>query len=593
MADLPAEIRQQQLQQLNNLLELNTIQGLRQAARLWHWPLRGTAKAEVVGQMLAYLSDPTRMAQAFQDLPENERAVLQWLRVLSPAKPANRPIQAALEAAEGVKVSLKAIEELLQDLVTRCLAFPDSQGSYLVPELYGEWLPGLEANKMRYAGQPAVIPSFTAADLSDHVQHLLLAIRADRPVLMPYTPPQRAFPGSTAAAAVARPCPVAISTLHAWGYPDKEEHHLVSFLLEAFLASEVCSPYTEGTTQHLKLNETRGGQLLEQQPDQLLPWLQEVCLKQPTIYRKSLWTELDLALHHVPAHFQLFPTPHWNSQEQLTPAIVALRHWLALLVAGLQADVWYSVESFCRLIYRLRRNLLMFESAIYTWFWHRDGKPLDPAQMPFEDWQATYGKLVEAWLRGPAHWLLIAQPGYVGRQLVAFRRYAQAPTQQSTPLPPAAVQVTAEDEAVVRNIPRTGRLRQIFRGIAGEARRDCEVTVYRLEPDKFRDKLLKGVNVDQLKQAFASTGYTLDERLAGCLAAWQARAGREQIYERVAIIEFSAEMHPGEVAAAAAALNAGPLYAVSPHCLVLLDPEWAQTALTQLRQRGYTPQVIV
>ncbi|MCX7708177.1 MAG: hypothetical protein N2204_09230 [Anaerolineae bacterium] len=60
----------------------------------------------------------------------------------------------------------------------------------------------------------------------------------------------------------------------------------------------------------------------------------------------------------------------------------------------------------------------------------------------------------------------------------------------------------------------------------------------------------------------------------------------------MAIIEFSEQMHPSEVAAAAAAIHAGPVYAVSSHCLMLLNPDQVQTAITQLRQRGYTPRVI-
>jgi len=146
---------------------------------------------------------------------------------------------------------------------------------------------------------------------------------------------------------------------------------------------------------------------------------------------------------------------------------------------------------------------------------------------------------------------------------------------------------------VVQNIPRTGRLRQILRRIATETQRERAATTYRLAPLKFRDLLLGGVNADRLRQAFESTGYTLDPILAGRLESWQARAGQEQIYERVAVIEFNETMHPAEVTAIAASLNVGPIYAVSPRCLVLLNADAAQFAIAQLRQRGYTPRVIV
>lgn len=591
----PSDIRQQQLMNLNNLLELNTIQQLRQAARLWNWPLRGTAKTEIVGQMLAYLSDANRMAEAFQRLPEDERAVLQWLNALQPPKPVGRAIQAALEVANGLKITQKGIEALVEDLVARCLAFPDAQGSYLVPELHKEWLPGLRANNLRSTRDPVAVPSFTLADLSNHIQHFLLNVRADRPVITFYRPASRSFTPTVHQPAVARPSAVATPTLNAWGYTTREERHLANFLLETLLLGGVCEFETVGTTQILRVKTSEYDQLLENDPDQLLQWLRQIWLTkavgQTAIYMNS-WTELDLALQDVPSHFQLHATLYWASQEQLAPVLAQLRKWLTSLVAGLEPDVWYSVEGFCALIYRLRRNLLMFDTPALGWNWHRDGKPLDPAQMSFEDWQAIYGKLIEAWLRSTATWLLFVEVGYEAGRPIAFRRYAQIPTQENTLLPRNAVTLTADDVVVIQNIPRTGRLRQIFSSIATQIHQSREATTYRLDPIKFRKRLLSGLDLNRLQRAFAETGYTPAERLASQLAGWQARIGRQQLYERVAIIEFNKEMHPGEVAAAAAVINAGPIYAVSSHCLVLLDPDQVQTAIAQLRQRGYTPRVI-
>ncbi len=595
MADSkPSDVRQQQLTHLNSLLEMNTIQQLRQAARLWNWPLRGTAKAEIVGQMLAYLSDPVRMAEAFRRLPEDEQAVLQWLKVLQPPKPVARTIQAALEIASDRKITQKGIDALIEDLVARCLAFPNDQGSYVVPELYEEWLSGLAADELRYTRQPVAVPSFTLADLSNHIHHFLLNVRADRPVITFHRPAGRSF-ASTSEPAIARPSAVATPTLNAWGYLTREERNLANFLLETLLLSGICQLEIVGTTQILRVKTPDYDQVLEKDPDQQLQWLRQVWLTKAAGYTAvqwNTWTELDLALQSVPSHFQLYSTAYWSTQEQLVPIIARLRGWLTSLVSGLEPDVWYSVESFCTLVYRLRRNLLVFDTPVFSWNWYRDGKPLDPTQMSFEDWQVTYGKLIEAWLRSTATWLLIAEVGYEGGRPVAFRRYAQIPVQENTLLPHGAVEVTADDVVVIKDIPRTGRLRQIFSSIATQAHHSREATTYRLDPIKFRQLLLSGFNMDRLRQALADTGYILDERLASQLAGWQARIGRQQIYERVAIIEFSQEMHPSEVAAAAASITVGPAYAVSSHCLVLLNPDQAQTAIAQLRQRGYTPRVI-
>ncbi len=594
---LPADVRQQRLAQLNNLLEMYSIQLLRQAARLWGWSLRGTAKAEVVGQMLTYLSDANRMAEAFAELPEDEREVLHWLKVLQPTKPISRPIQAALEASRGSKITQKGIDALVEDLGARCLVFPTLQG-HQVPELYEEWLPGLAAEKLRYDRQPVAVTSFSLADLSNHIQHLLLNIRHEEPVLTFYRPLQRDYPTgtSTPPAAVARPCPVATPTLNAWGYLTKEERQLAHFLIEAFLAGGVCYTHQTTSTQFLKTRTPQGAELLEKEPAQQLAWLRGVWQAKITgqvPLGLNVWTEADLALQHVPGRFRLAPSAYWGTQEQLAPLLAMLHKWLASLVTGLRADVWYSTASLCALIYRLRPNLLLTpEKPMFTWYWYQDGKPLDPAHMSLEDWQDTYGKLVEAWLASTATWMLIAEVGYEAGRPVAFRRYAQIPRHERSPLPSNAVKVTADDVVVVQNIPRTGRLRQIMGSIAVETQRERATTTYRLAPLKFRDLLLQGITADRLKEAFASTGYTLDHKLAEQLESWQARAGQEQIYERVAVIEFNEAVHPTEVAAIAASLNVGPIYAISPRCLVLLNPDAVQYAVAQLRQRGYTPRVI-
>ena len=49
------------LAQLRVFLGDLTVQALRQAARRWNWPLHGTAKVEIVDQLLQQLTDEAQM----------------------------------------------------------------------------------------------------------------------------------------------------------------------------------------------------------------------------------------------------------------------------------------------------------------------------------------------------------------------------------------------------------------------------------------------------------------------------------------------------------------------------------------------------
>ena len=50
------------------------------------------------------------------------------------------------------------------------------------------------------------------------------------------------------------------------------------------------------------------------------------------------------------------------------------------------------------------------------------------------------------------------------------------------------------------------------------------------------------------------------------LRGWQERAGRHQLYDNLAVIEFGEDMHPEEVKVIAG-LGPGKFYPVSPRCL--------------------------
>ena len=140
----------------------------------------------------------------------------------------------------------------------------------------------------------------------------------------------------------------------------------------------------------------------------------------------SAWDELDLALPAVSAD-SLRQTYAWATQEQLHWQIANLRTWLVGLLATLRRDTWQSVEQLINLVYHLRRDPFQLDLGLPGWRWYRANAHVEPSQMAFEVWRDTYGKLIEAWLVGPATWLALVEVGHAGERPVAFRVQSQVP----------------------------------------------------------------------------------------------------------------------------------------------------------------------
>ncbi len=589
------ETRQQLLAQLHQALEAHTIQTLRAAARLWGWPLRGIAKADIVGQMAGYLTDRARMADDIMTLPEEARELLGWINALNPAGDPKKVLQQVLALTSDRRQTQKATGELIANLQERCLVFVDVTNRYIVPGIFLEWLAPLAAPALRHSGPPLTGLPFSLATFNQHVQQLLVNIDLDRPTLAvntagqaaAYSPMER-LSGPLAA----RPGLLGPETLARWDYRTPNERDLASFLLDQLLNAGLCLTDQSAGSPRLKPVQAASKTWETLLPLDRLLRLRQTWLTvdpQRNVGLRSTWNELDLALRSVRS-FTLRSSYYWGAAEPLYASIALLRVWLMKLVGNLAIDVWYSVDQLCRLIYQIRRDLFALSLSPGTWRWHSDKTPLDPNQMDYETWQATYGQVIEAWLSGPASWLLLVQVGYEKGRPIAFRLLDQIPAGDALALPADAIRFLSETEAVLRNTWQTGGLRQLLRRIAVETARSREATTYRLDVATFRDTLQAGVKADQLAADFAAADFPLPPATRARLQAWQDRAGRHQLYDQVAVIEFSDDMGPEE-ARAIAGLGIGQFYQASPRCLVVLNPNAAPEIINELRRRGYTPQV--
>lgn len=593
----PAAGAERELMQaaLRGMLEANTVQVLRQAARQWGWTLKGTAKGDLVEQMVDYLSDPARMAAVSKALPEEELAVLSWLAALGAGNSSSKQVQAALAEGDGRRLSQKAIDVHLQSLAGRCLIFFSEYTGYRLPDLYREWLPRPAASKLLWTAsdrlqQPA---SLTVADITQHAQHLLGALTAEQPpaTLIPKKTPTYT-PGKTNPIDPRRPSLVAADILARWGYASEPEQHLARFLLEQMANARLCRVSAqEGRTILAAANQPDAAWELATAVERLQR-LRRAYLTLPKEGESRLtsWSEWDLAFAQVQGEGPQ-PLSYWVTVDHLLQQMQAAGVWLSSLVAGLQADTWYGVEQFCRLIFQAQRNLLIPSGQMSRWTWTLDGQAQDAQQMTFDRWMKTHGRVLETWLTGPASWLLFVQIGYAGGRPAAFRRPSVLPAGVAQPPPPNSLRFMPDGLIGLTNDWRASELRRLLRSISVEVARDAATTLLRLDASAFRATLRAGKDAAAVGKAFADAGFPLPPAVQQTLQTWQSRAGRYQLYDQMTVVEFGEDVLPQELRAISRLSNAD-YYQPAPRCLIFLDPQVATVLVDELRRRGYTPQVL-
>ncbi len=254
-----------------------------------------------------------------------------------------------------------------------------------------------------------------------------------------------------------------------WGYTTPANRHLACFLLEVLLGNGLFQVTPQAADRRLTLATQNLAAWQELTPLERLQHLRMQWFSAPrhTAQAISAWDELDLTLPTVSA-YSLRQTYAWATQEQLHWQIANLRTWLVGLLGTLRRDTWQSVEQLINLVYHLRRDPFQLDTGLPGWRWHRANAHVEPSQMAFEVWRETYGKLIEAWLVGPASWLALVEIGYAGDRPVAFRVRSHVPAGETATLPPDALRFPAPETAVLRNGWQTAELRQLLRRIAAE-----------------------------------------------------------------------------------------------------------------------------
>lgn len=589
----PALADAQLRKQLRRLVENTSVTTLRQGARLWGWPVKGTGKAALVDQIMGYLADEKRMRAAFQELSDQERTALSWLTALQLASDPTRPLQRAL-ALSGLKLSQGAIRGLLQNLQARLLIFGDDDDGYDGPDLFREWLPALSVPGLQFPGSPPQARVMTLTEIDQHAHYLLSVVQGERPaahLAPPARPPSHPH-GKANPPSAARPSLVAPEVLERWGYPAGEPHHLARFLLEQLATAGFCTVASPQGQARLEVDSAALDVWHTGTPAQRVSLLRNLAIAPlpEGQHRLGSWTLLDLALDHVEG-YTLRPLYAWAASELPTTPLFLLGLWLLSLTTRLEADTWYGIRRFQELLHTIQRDLLLDTFDYRTWYWHKGDQILDPDHMSKEVWIETYGRLVEAWLAGPASWLLLVEVGTLDGIPVAFRRPSAIATGEMPALPADALRFGADGTAVLHNSWQTGELRQLLGQIAVEVSRDLATTTYRLDSATWRRTLQSNLSPARLAEDFAVAGFPLPPSFRETLRLWQERSGRYQLYDNLAVVELGEDLLAEELQAVVERSGVG-FYPASPRCLIILNPAQVPFLVEELRRRGHTPQVL-
>jgi hypothetical protein len=572
------------------LLQSRPIADLRHIARTQGWPLKGTAKSDLVAQLAGYLLDAPRMRAIYDGLAPTEAAVLQWHSILTRATDAGN-LATALSYAEERNISSAEYTAALEALQARGLVYMTPSQYLAAPAAFGTWLPPLRLPGVHTEGQFVARPAFSVSELNTNVYRLISRIESESPTaVQPTNPASSVSPGSSARPFTKRIGLVPRDTLVSWGYATPAERDYARFLLEQLVLGQVVKLNSASPDARLVVDAAARAAWESTPPHERVLRLRTWWTpgSQQAFYRTAtMWNELDLAIGSVEGFTLRYSTP-WADAFAASIPVDQFRHWLMLLLLRLDS-AWNDIEQFVRFIHHAYPTPLG-ASHIGRWQWYTGGKALDSTKMDWQTWHATNGRFVEAFLTGPARWLGLVEVGYQGQKPVAFRLQPDLPVEEIS-LPPDLLQFVRPNAFILKNVWQAGPLHALLRQVAIESGRNSERIHYQLNAAVFRNSLAQGLTVDKVTESFAATGGVLPAEAVARLRDWEQRAGRYRLHEEVAVIEFSADMTAEEIQAIVR-IGGDWLYQVAPRCIVALDAARVPELVADLRRRGYTPQVV-
>ena len=597
LAKFPPEQREELVKELTLSLEDRSMSSLRQIAKLWGWPVKGTAKIALVQAIAANLSDPATMVSACAALPAMEVDALAWASVMPGRQNPLPSLAAILAQSTGKAISESELAPILHDLYERGLLDTNSPGGYAMPVIFNEWLQGLAPAALVVEEPTEATPSMSAAAFSLHVDNLLSFIASDAPTIKA---PVSDFKPKEVKELTPGPGPVTSDLLQQWGYTSLEEQHMARFLVTAMVYSGLVRVAYHKTPARLTVDAAQVAvwqtlSPVQQQAAMARIWLQQAVRPGDAMLSGGLaWNEFDLALDFHRQQRSEFALCQSNYYYGATGMVASMAGQTRLIMSAsthiLRGDTWYRFDRFCTVVRALSPDILSVSTASHPVYWARGGSALDPNSLDPATWLATYGSQVAAWLTGPARWLGLVEVAFKAGRLVAFQRPQESRAPQHVDLPSDALSFLPDGRLVLRSIWQAAELRDLVRQIAALGTRDRSTMTFHLDPAVFRTSMRHGATANQLIEAFAGRGFPLPIEMQQRIVKWESHAGRFHIYDNLAAIELGDDLALREVESAAA-LGQRRTYPASARCLLLLEPDSVAGIVDSLQRRGYMPKV--
>lgn len=602
--------------ELRMLLSSMLVADLRNLGRRLEVRLRGSAKSDLVEQLVATLSEPSYLEQAFAALAPDLRLALAATYALSDRSGASSK---KLKVALGRLVpSGLGADSLVGELQARGLVFgrgdEDEPWLYQVPFAYWSHLPPLDA--VERVAKPDE-PTRLAGSLADSLLAIWWSIRdeqlrlAARPVALPDIL-ARAYP-----------------PLQDPGYVREEVRELTRSGMWADQTHELTVPRRTsllgdsslrdlgarvGGAEQAELGWNLLGELgliapgevmsALDEPARELLWLSRLGRLRAVVdawLRLTGWSEADVALVASPrlrlrrrlkvGHSSYFAD--WAGQRDLDEMASEGRRFVLRVISLLPEDVWLRTESLLNLIWRIWPDFLYGDKSRESrpaWWLEADGRRLDAGR--FADWARGPGAVVTALVAGPLHWLGLADLAGPAAHPTAFRLRPEARLLRGGEMAEEAtlapVALGPDLEVRVKAGYPDPELRDLLSTAGGLLETSASGFRYQLAPEGARSLFEAGQSADDLLALLGRRAESVPAELRATIERWWQLYGGLRLAEGLTLVELSDD-HLLDELLVATSLRRHLIHRLTPRLLVI-DPAGADDLFAELRGRGYLPR---
>jgi hypothetical protein len=626
--------------QLEEHLGAVKLNDLREMGRHRGWPLRGTRKDVVVGQVAGYIADREGIGRAMEELDGEHRQVLRALFLLS-GQPMNWPSE--LERVVRAWGPLRAHKQI------------GTYARHLWQE--GLALPGYAAGSAFEMG--AVIPW----SLARHFPPLLSDLAAEGPGATAASGLRLADPYDLARSAsqvalMLEQSPVRLRTpmprphletfypeLAGWDYVPEElagaqRQGKLNRQSDLVLtvppprhplpdeAVEWLAPLTGGESRLAFVYAllVAAGLLQPGSPTTVWPEVKAQFLQRDDLGRRAVLARTYFGMENWSALWEVVRTSKdlqlervWQygsrGAASLRSDLVRFRNLVLSVLAALPDGRWVAIEDLLGVLQilfpvfeqsALEPYRYLYSGRLATkhgdWFVTRNGRPLRSEDGA--DWDAAQGAFARYILSGPLQWLGLTDLQVEGDRLLAFRLHGLADLYEDrvdvAPAPdhaagreaePASAEAVAIDalRIIVDPARVSAQAHNLLDRIARLDVAEADRFVYRLDAQAVYESFEEGMALADILDGWEETlSLPMPNTVRAQLEEWWQAYGRVRIYEGLTVVEFGDEYALAEMKAVTS-LAAHVVAEISPR-LVIIRREALESLVAELEHAGYTPK---